>query len=206
MPIEDRGGHMRRIIVSVVAAGVVLAGCGDGGTDSETAEPAAVESEPAGDETESKTAEPDDGTASETASETAEPDDGTPSETAEPRPVASEPAVGACIEDMSVLESGDHATHTPAALVFVDCAGVHDAEIAGVLEIDGDEYPGVEAIGSEMGEDCMEATSNYLHDPDMAHNEVVYIPQQSHWEDGYREMLCFVVSRGDEGFEGPVGG
>ena len=128
-------------------------------------------------------------------------DDGTD----EVRPVATEPVVGACIEDASVLKTGDF---TPADLVFVDCAGVHDAEIAGVIEIDGEEYPGQDVIGPQyVGGECPDTVSSYLDDPDMLYSEVAWAPDEPEWEDGYRTVLCFVVAPGPEiPFEGPVGG
>lgn len=197
---------MRRMIIGFVAAGVVLAGCGDEGTDSETEEPAAVASEPV----ENETAEPDNETEEqeeeeEVADGPAEPDDEADTETAEPRPVATEPVVGACIEDFSVMEVPGHPT--PAELVFVDCAGVHHAEILGVLEFEGEEYPGVEAMGQEMGPYCEEAGESYLYDQDVVYDGRAYLPDPSHWEEGYRAALCFVLPpTGVENFEGPVGG
>lgn len=114
--------------------------------------------------------------------------------------VATEPVVGACLEDNTVLAAGG----TPDDLTFVGCNEEHEAEIGGVVALDGDEYPGPEGVGPRLGE-CPDLIASYLEDPGMAYDDGQFVPDEAAWEAGHRSILCLVVSPGAETYTEPVG-
>jgi hypothetical protein len=65
----------------------------------------------------------------------------------------------------------------------VDCAEPHDGEVIAVFDIEGDAYPGDEALFQQAVEQCPSQASNYLY------------PSEESWgESGRREVACIAVS------------
>ncbi|MDF9716364.1 septum formation family protein [Nocardioides sp. ChNu-153] len=117
-------------------------------------------------------------------------------------------AAGDCVLDHELnyqLWWGDP-LETVAATV--DCAGWHDAELAGFVEVDGDDYPDEDTLWDEVGFDCDDLFFSYAGEANYAGAETTYPafvpPTEEAWDAGERRVACFASS--EELVEGSLRG
>ncbi|MFW6776121.1 septum formation family protein [Nocardioides sp. CPCC 205120] len=117
-------------------------------------------------------------------------------------------AVGACVLDPELNYQvwwGDPLTTVAAT---VDCAGWHDAELTGFVEVDGDDYPDEDTLWDEVGVDCDDLYYAYAGEANYAGAETTWPafvpPTEDAWEAGERRVACFASS--EELVEGSLRG
>ncbi|MCK0117678.1 DUF4190 domain-containing protein [Isoptericola sp. S6320L] len=93
--------------------------------------------------------------------------------------------VGDCFDPPADLTSGD--PMSPA-----DCAGPHGAEVIAVDQVEATEYPGDDAMVSQIETLCLDAFSEYIgvEYADSALEAVYFHPTQASWALGDRLLLC----------------
>jgi len=100
-------------------------------------------------------------------------------------------AVGDCFDDGDMAlgeleEVGD--------VPLVDCSAPHDNEVYAVVTVDGEVFPGEEAIQAQADEVCFEAFDPFvgLHYESSALDFGWLVPTADSWELGDRVVACFV--------------
>lgn len=93
---------------------------------------------------------------------------------------------GDCIESLS--------TGSVSELPTVDCDEPHDAQVVGVFDHDGDDFPGDEAIATTANERCAELFEEFVGAPvtetSLAFSSVN--PTEQTWNEADdRETICF---------------
>ncbi|MDH6180489.1 hypothetical protein M2152_000671 [Microbacteriaceae bacterium SG_E_30_P1] len=95
-------------------------------------------------------------------------------------------AVGDCLNDMGEGE----VTTIPK----VDCDEPHETEVYGSSTISDGDFPGNDAIVAQADVDCTELFANYVGAAaeDSKYSIGYYFPTEESWENGDREILCYV--------------
>lgn len=104
-----------------------------------------------------------------------------------PRPIA-ELEAGQCF---------DLAADAATAVVAPDCGWAHDYEVAGILELQGDAYPGEAAVQTQADRDCADAFAAFAgRIPDAAPElRAAYLgPSGASWAAGDRALVCLIAS------------
>lgn len=99
--------------------------------------------------------------------------------------------VGDCIESVSEVVS---------ELPTVDCDEPHEVQVVGLIEHDGDEFPGTDAIAQEAFEECLGLFEEFVGASFLDTNLSVLpiTPTQESWDEANdRESIC--VARRDDG-------
>ena len=90
----------------------------------------------------------------------------------------------------------------------VDCSEEHDAQFIHKFELEGDDFPGLDAIETQAGEGCIAAFEGYIGTAwEESELQMTYIaPNEETWDQADdREVLCvafLVDSTTTESFEG----
>jgi hypothetical protein len=101
-------------------------------------------------------------------------------------------AVGDCFDDgdiptgPEVEEIGD--------VPLVDCSEPHDNEVYETVTVDGDEYPGDQAIAEHADQVCLDAFEGFVG-LDYMSSDLDFgwlVPTAESWETGDRTIACFV--------------
>ena len=116
-------------------------------------------------------------------------------------------AAGTCFDDVSALadEGGGEVGQVPV----VDCDEPHDNEVFGTFALEGDEYPGLDAVGRQAEEGCRDRFEDYVGaDPEEAGLVVSHlVPTEQSWSAADdREVVCFLYDLGLEKLERSVAG
>lgn len=117
-------------------------------------------------------------------------DEGTVTETQEAS--AFEIEEGDCILEATATEVFD--------VDFVPCSEPHDFEAYHVYDLDHDEFPGSAALEDEIFDACFTAFEDFVG-PNWESTELDltwFEPTQGSWNEGDREVACFVVDLSDE--------
>lgn len=95
--------------------------------------------------------------------------------------------VGDCLNDATASE-------TVETIPTVPCAEPHDSEIYASIMIDGDTFPGSDAVTAEADAACLEAFSGFagVEYVDSKFFYSYYFPTESSWAEGDREILCTI--------------
>jgi len=103
-------------------------------------------------------------------------------------------SVGDCLNDSA--QQGDVST-----VPVVDCAEPHDSEIYASVLIEGDEYPGVEAVIEFADESCYDEFEAFVGIPKdtSKYGYGTLYPTAESWAGGDREVLCRIVLGDGEG-------
>ncbi len=100
---------------------------------------------------------------------------------------------GDCVDTAEMGGSGDEGvTEIPT----VDCSEEHDAQVVHVYEIDGDDYPGEDAILAQADEECVRGFEEYVGSDYMESQLAVLplYPTAETWDVANdREVLCIAV-------------
>lgn len=96
--------------------------------------------------------------------------------------------VGDCL-----LDAGSMDTEVSEAPT-VPCAEAHDFEAYAAQDIEGDAFPGDEAVATQAEQVCYDAFTPFVG---MSYEESVlnfnyFVPTASSWEAGDREILCLI--------------
>lgn len=77
----------------------------------------------------------------------------------------------------------------------VPCADEHNAEAAGVILIEGDDYPGQTVLEQRAGQECRQTAQNYLGSASPTGLQPYYlVPTESVWDDeGGHRVVCFIA-------------
>lgn len=114
--------------------------------------------------------------------------------------------IGDCFDDGAipigpeVQEVGD--------VPMVECTEPHDNEVYEVGTVEGDEYPGDEAIAGQADEICLDAFETFVG-RDYATSALDFgwlVPTADSWEIGDRLVACFVYRLDLEKVTGTLGG
>jgi hypothetical protein len=98
--------------------------------------------------------------------------------------------VGDCIESVGAVVS---------ELPTVDCDEPHQVQVVGLVEHDGDDFPGDEAISQEAFEECLEHFEDFVGAPftETSLSPTPITPTEDSWNEADdRESIC-VASRDD---------
>ena len=98
--------------------------------------------------------------------------------------------VGDCIESVGLVVS---------ELPTVDCDEAHEVQVVGLVEHDGDDFPGDEAISQEAFEECTELFENFVGAPveETSLSLLPITPTEESWNEADdRESIC-VAGSGD---------
>lgn len=97
-------------------------------------------------------------------------------------------ADGDCFDDPDGEET--EVTDVP----IVDCADPHDNEVYQILDVEGDSYPGQNAVGSQADAECLAGFEPFVgatyEDSELDYGWLT--PTQESWDSGDREIVCFV--------------
>jgi len=95
--------------------------------------------------------------------------------------------VGDCLNDAEVGETVD-------TIATVPCAEPHDSEIYASIMIDGDTFPGSDAIAVEADAACLAAFADFagVEWADSKYFYTYYLPTEGSWAGGDREVLCTI--------------
>lgn len=103
--------------------------------------------------------------------------------------------VGDCFveEEMDSALGGEEISNVP----LVDCEEPHDAEIYHTHEVEGDDFPGQEAIEADAEEACLGSAFSEFIGVDYMESEIyayMMSPTEDTWtEMDDREIVCYVV-------------
>lgn len=98
--------------------------------------------------------------------------------------------VGDCLQS-DILE-GD-----VSDVAVVPCSDPHDAEVYALLELTGQEYPGIDAVNAAAEDFCLSEFAEFVGIRHADSEIVVYplLPTQDSWtEQGDRDILCIAVA------------
>ena len=101
--------------------------------------------------------------------------------------------VGDCIETVGVVVS---------ELPTVDCDEPHEVQVVGLVEHDGDDFPGDEVISQEAFAECRELFENFVGAPfeETSLSVLPITPTEESWNEADdRESIC--VANRDDGQE-----
>lgn len=100
---------------------------------------------------------------------------------------------GTCFDDVAEFteEGGGEVSDVPV----VDCAEPHDNEVYATFDIDGDEWPGEEAVRTAADEGCVGRFEDYVGRdyPSSRFVSQNIVPTEQTWNQaGDREVICFL--------------
>jgi hypothetical protein len=103
-------------------------------------------------------------------------------------PPANELEVGDCVEDETSLND--------SGLLAIDCGDDHTLELIGRFDVEGDDYPGEDALRTEGAERCTgDLFEEYVGAPYDPEGDVLVtpvLPSADSWDDADdRTVLCF---------------
>lgn len=83
----------------------------------------------------------------------------------------------------------------PMTFPEVDCDEEHDAEVVGLIKLDGDELPSVVELEERGQAECTTLMGEYLSDGAEASDLTMYWirPTDTQWEEGIRVMPCIAT-------------
>ncbi|MDO9398555.1 MAG: septum formation family protein [Herbiconiux sp.] len=96
-------------------------------------------------------------------------------------------AVGDCLNDTE----GTEVTEVP----IVDCSAEHDFEVYSEFELEGDEFPGDDAIDSEADAQCLAAFDGFVgiaYD-DSQYGYTYFTPTEGSWTDGDDRLVSCLI-------------
>lgn len=95
--------------------------------------------------------------------------------------------VGDCLNDATAAE-------TVETIPTVPCDEPHDSEIYASYIIEGDVFPGTDAVIAEADAACLEAFPGFVGLPysDSIYYYSYYFPTEGSWANGDREVLCTI--------------
>lgn len=95
--------------------------------------------------------------------------------------------VGDCLNDATASE-------TVETIPTVPCSEPHDSEVYFSLMLDGDAFPGSDAVKAEADAACLDAFAGFagVEYSDSLYFYSYYIPTESSWAGGDREILCTI--------------
>jgi hypothetical protein len=95
--------------------------------------------------------------------------------------------VGDCLNDATASE-------TVETIPTVPCAEPHDSEIYASIILEGDTFPGSEAVIAEADAACLEAFPGFagIEYADSQYYYSYYFPTEGSWAGGDREILCTI--------------
>ena len=102
--------------------------------------------------------------------------------------------IGDCVEESELSGSVDE-------IATVDCDEPHYAELIAKFDLDGDDYPGDEAVGTQGLEGCTSRFEDYvgIDYPSSIYYVGPVTPTEDTWNDADdREVLCFAYQPGEE--------
>lgn len=93
---------------------------------------------------------------------------------------------GMCFDS---LESDDGLLHP------VDCQEGHSFQVSSNIEVDGDSYPGVDALRSQAASECEETAGRISIEADTDWLDYRSLsPSEETWQDGDRTITCFIAA------------
>jgi hypothetical protein len=100
-------------------------------------------------------------------------------------------SVGQCLNDTSDTE----VTEVP----LVDCADEHDFEVYSDFELEGDEFPGTDAINTQAEEQCLTEFESFVG---ISYDESVlgytyFTPTEGSWTDGDDRLVSCLIGEPD---------
>lgn len=100
---------------------------------------------------------------------------------------------GTCFDDVTELtsEGGGEVSDVPV----VDCGEPHDNEVFATFDLEGDDFPGQDAVVSQADAGCVDRFEAYVGRdyPSSRFVSSHLVPTQQTWEDqGDREVVCFL--------------
>jgi len=98
--------------------------------------------------------------------------------------------VGQCVDDPDFLGEDLYASVT-----VVDCAQPHIAELFALFDLPGDEFPGDDAVWEAAETGCTAEFGPYVGTSyeESALDYTYFWPDESNWNLGDHEVMCFVV-------------
>ena len=95
--------------------------------------------------------------------------------------------VGDCLNDSTAAE-------TVETIPTVPCDEAHDSEIYASIIMDGDTFPGAEAVIAEADQACLDAFEGFvgIAYADSLYYYSYYFPTEGSWAGGDREILCTI--------------
>ena len=105
-----------------------------------------------------------------------------------PRTSAFSMKVGQCVQ----LPTGDNITD----LETTDCSALHDAEVFHLTQVTEDERPSDSELEDMGGDACLAAFEGYvgISYEESALDYTILYPSPGSWEQGDREIICFIIS------------
>lgn len=105
-----------------------------------------------------------------------------------PRTSAFHVKVGQCVQ----LPTEESVTD----LKTTDCSALHDAEIFYLSQVTEDERPSDAELEDIGGDACLAAFEGYVGIPyeESALDYTMFYPSPGSWEQGDREIICFIIS------------
>ena len=96
--------------------------------------------------------------------------------------------VGQCVQ----LPTGDNITD----LETTDCSALHDAEVFHLTQVTEDERPSDSELEDMGGDACLAAFEGYvgISYEESALDYTILYPSPGSWEQGDREIICFIIS------------
>lgn len=95
--------------------------------------------------------------------------------------------VGDCLNDSTASE-------TVETIPTVPCAEAHDSEIYAAVMMQGDTFPGNDAVTAEADAACLDAFAGFagVEYADSLYYYSYYFPTEGSWAGGDREILCTI--------------
>lgn len=108
----------------------------------------------------------------------------------------AEVEAGDCINLVDPVDEGE--TTLVSTLEKVDCSTVHDAEAFAVFDLEGDDWPGTDAVYSEGDTGCFDRFEGYvgINYLESVYFYEVYTPTADSWAAGDRAVACVIVDPG----------
>ena len=105
-----------------------------------------------------------------------------------PRTSAFSMKVGQCVQ----LPTGENITD----LETTDCSALHDAEVFHLTQVTEDERPSDSELEDMGGDACLAAFEGYvgISYEESALDYTILYPSPGSWEQGDREIICFIIS------------
>ena len=99
---------------------------------------------------------------------------------------------GTCFDDVDAFF--DEEAEGVADVPTVDCAQPHDNEVFATFDLSDGAFPGVDEVQSQADAGCIERFETYVGS-DYASSRFVstyLVPTPGTWDDGDREVVCFL--------------
>ena len=99
---------------------------------------------------------------------------------------------GTCFDDVDEFfaAGGGEVGDVP----IVECDGPHDNEVYALFDIEGEEHPGAEAVEAAALDGCFDRFASYVgREYETSRFDFAWLtPTPRSWEEGDREVVCFL--------------